>query len=683
MTNKKTQEQGLICPVRRPISPVSRLNIATKRLTCPVCRIEEKTGHKVGTSSPAKTTCSSLQMVNSVPAQSATLSESSHIHSFTRPEPNIIKFSLGSCNYTFAERGSTFFLQSGEEFLIFDGILKIEKKIRTLEEIFDQHGNAKNFSSSVHFEVAIHSDDFIFSGVVSLSDIEKGDFLRRLTDGEVTLQPDSAAKKLFKILVAHKIRAKEYPIETIFATPGWKKLKGHGWLYATPQGIIGRPELPMRSKNNKIWGVLGMPSAGSSIATDFLSMRSVLPGNQPAYILFQYFFIMALMKGLLRDYGFNPQFLLAIIGETNTRKTSLSNFAFKLYDRNFGVDIDFTATKIALLEAMGENADAVTIFDDLTPPDSSSSAHDLKSKLELLTRGFGGNTPRKRSKSYVDANPGATEFTPILSSGVITGEVFPVTLKSSRSRIVKVELKPNDCNLTELTWHQQRLDILPNFAWDFISFLTDNIQNAMFNVNAIFNSVRRQNELKLKTPRYVEVFALFSVVANIFSLYLSSRSKLSSDEIASLVNADLNAIAYILQCNDIEINSRPDEVIIAEAVLDCLANQTSEKQHIEPLKKIYDIGDYLVIYPQYLMSICRDKCVLQDKIFQFLNTTELSKFLDSKGLVKVGLDNKNEQMNKKNKRRITLKFSFDGNSSQRFYYLKKQELQKLVESASD
>ena len=567
----------------------------------------------------------------------------------------------------FYEQFDTFCEHEGKSYLLFDGTLTIEKKTIVIIELYDQHGCVCEQKERIVFTLVLRVEQMRFKRDVPLEDLFEGGFLTFMSGGISTLGHESKVKKLFKKYMKMKIRGGGYDIETVYEHPGWKKITGIGWCYVLPDGIIGKPNINIYANKTSTYGSSNKVYCGCNIPRDFLSMRSILPEKQEVVVIMQYYMMLALIKSLLREKKIPPQFCLAIIGETNSKKTTLSNLFFKLYDRDMGVDIDFTSTKVAIEECMMKNSDSVTIFDDITPPDSKAGEREMKGKLELLARSFGGNISKKRSKNYVAANPGASEYTPVLSSGVITGEIFPVALLSSRTRIVKVEIGRYDVNLSELTRHQF-LDVLPAFVKDFLWFVSDNIEQVINDFCREFNKLRLALEKEFKTSRFAESFSMLACMATMFSHYLQNRG-FSYEEASEIAYSDINMLKKILKNNDNEANQRPDETIIAEAIVSELNSLASNE---DVLRRAHIRDDYILIHPNYLLEILDKYYMHHGKVFPYTEVNELSKFLESKGLIKTRSEG--------NTKRRTLKASFTGQNIQaRVYYFRRKTVETLAQ----
>ena len=686
LNNFNTEEQTSAtgkkaCPVKRLTRCVSRLPEAVgcespasnsqRVLLHPVRRLEaSEKAPRIAECEPAKQAASTISENFAAPVLKSICRKAQE------PEVSanvMTRTDLCIRDIAFVEREYTAAWQKGEETVLFDATLSIEKKIRYVEEIFDQHGNVVDVCTEVMFQVALDVADFTYSGQVTLEELKKGSFFNRLSEGEVCLERSKDVQKFFQLYITQKIRSKTYKMEIIYTKPGWKKLPNQDKLfYVLPSGIVGNPHAKVFSKQDRRFGIPDKTYHGGPLAKAFLSMRAILPNKGNIIVFFQYYLILALLRGFLRSLGLCPKFLLAVIGETNSKKTSLASLFFKLYEREEGVDINFRATKVAIEEALSENADAITIIDDIVPPETRTEDREQRIKLEILIRSFGDNQPRKRSKAYVAANPDVSEYVPVLTSAVITGESFPVALASSRSRILKVELSRKDCDLTELTRQQQMPEMLPAFAVSFIDFVTQKQDVLASQIKRSFGENRFTNPLGLKTPRYTEAFALFKAISGVFAAFLRATGEFAAEEVANLIHCDINAIAQIMLENDAEATIRPDEVLVAEAIQTALLSQNFQDKATDPFTSILDRGKFLLIHPEHLRGLVSAYYGKIGRTFPWSSVTEFSKFLDAKGLLKTSVES--------GKTHRTVKTSIDGVvQGKRFYHVKKAKIEQLAE----
>lgn len=539
-------------------------------------------------------------------------------------------------NLLLVESDSTYVQQVGSMKLLFSGRIKIEKKLIEIHEQFDTDGKVTGIDEVLNFLVCLTLERKQWRRVLSLEKLQSGEFLSKLSGGLTFLEPGSDVKYFYKRLITEKIKAEDYKTDCVFDKPGWKKDPfTRCFMYVTPRGVIGRPGYQYCSKKDRIFGVKDMLYFGESATAEYLQMREVLGKNQDVAIMLQYFFITSLLKGLLNDKGINPQFIVALIGPTNSKKTTMAKLFMKLYERNSGVDINFQATEVALEEAATKNPDAITIFDDIVPPKDRFAAKTQEKQVERIIRDFGDNLPRIRSDEYLINHPEASKFAPILSSALLTGEVFPVTTPSSRTRILKLEISSDDCDVEALTKHQSKLEVLPAFTEEFLTFVTLNQAELLKMAKEYFFKIRNRNPLELKVPRFTETFALFIAMTEIFRGYL--KTKFNEDEVNHLIQNDQAAIARIIQANDSEGTPVSEETIIAEIVQDDRLLHLKDAD-LDVLHATFEKSGFIAAYPQHLMKIVTDAYAKRGKYFSFASVTELTKFLTKSGLIKVSAD---------------------------------------------
>lgn len=539
-------------------------------------------------------------------------------------------------NFEFFEGESTTCTHKGQEIFLFDGKIKILKKNVLIDDIFDEYGNFLKRDMELFFVVQLVLDDLCVQDNVALREIYSGNFIQKISGGCSCLEEGAVEKRCYRKLIQRKIRKKNFEVCVIYKTPGWKKIDANDrWMYVLPIGVVGNRELGWHSANDKNFYINQELLGTEELIRRFLKMREIFITNKEFPVICQYFLLTALLNRLMKERRISMDFVLAIIGETNSKKTTLAQLFFKLYNRDTNVDIDFQSTKGAIEEALAKNADAVTIFDDIVPPDDISECRAAGEKIEMLLRAYGGTVARKRSSNYVAANPGATEFSPILSAGVITGEMLPVKKKSSRSRILKLELKKTDIDLQKLTIEQQRMETLPTFVVDFLTFVSKNQKFIVDEIEKKYKMFRSQNPCRLKTPRCISACALLFSMTDVFGEYLNSKNIFNMQSVSVLVEEDKKKIQKVIFENDLEIDSRSEEVLIAEAIFEEIKRQTYlEDSFLTPLQKIYVEENTISIYPKTLEQICKSYFQNCRKLFYFSSSRELSELLKSKGLIK-------------------------------------------------
>ena len=148
---------------------------------------------------------------------------------------------------------------------------------------------------------------------------------------------------------------------------------------------------------------------------------------------------------LFETAGYQEQYILALIGESGSKKTSLARVLFELFDGGF---INFTSTDRAIELEMMNRQDSTLILDDL----SCGNDKILAGKFEKILRQLGDSTGRKKSIN------GGTEQESVSTrcAIILTAETdIDALSKSSKLRTLAIKIGVDSLNSAKLSAYQQ------------------------------------------------------------------------------------------------------------------------------------------------------------------------------------------------------------------------------------
>ncbi|KAB2459151.1 hypothetical protein F8160_00565 [Bacillus sp. CH126_4D] len=167
-----------------------------------------------------------------------------------------------------------------------------------------------------------------------------------------------------------------------------------------------------------------------------------------------------------------PKFTLWIYGETGSRKTTLANLFFNVFNQQLPPEIpaNFKDTKTALEIKMFEYKDCVLLVDDYHPTDKLSEKKDMEDKAEFILRMYGDRIKKSRS------NINLTKQREFMTRGLcaITAE-DAISIQSNMARCISLPIDKDCVDLGKLTKFQKMPLMLPTAIHNFISWLTDYI----------------------------------------------------------------------------------------------------------------------------------------------------------------------------------------------------------------
>lgn len=173
--------------------------------------------------------------------------------------------------------------------------------------------------------------------------------------------------------------------------------------------------------------------------------------------------------------GYKEQFIMILIGESGSKKTSLSRVMFSLFGEAM---VNFTATDRAIELALMQRQDATLILDDL----SAGKDKNLAGKFEKILRQLGDSIGRKKSIN------GGSELESVNTrcAVILTAETdIDALSKSSKLRTLAVNIEKHSLNESILKMYQQdeinarignQYSMMEKYMTFYINYLRENYQ---------------------------------------------------------------------------------------------------------------------------------------------------------------------------------------------------------------
>lgn len=554
-----------------------------------------------------------------------------------------------------------------------------EKKIR--EEIVNEANEIIRTKEKQGWKIRI----IVANGLEYEGDIEGGevfepDWIERVTGNRAALSINQNAKKLLRKYVQNMIQAENYPIVIEYASSGWKWLPTGQVCYLTSQGAVGMEHLPIRAASG--FHLLTRPANEQQIFQEFMGMRSIIPGNPENAVFLQYYVMAALLTALFKKAGYQIEFSTALIGKTNTKKTTCGEIFTRVFNRTASAvpEINFSATEAAIYEIMDRYADTVVMIDDLTPAENDLDAREKNRKLESIIRAYGDRVPRRRSVAFA-SNSTAKEFTPINGCALITGETFSGG-KSSRSRVIILNFEEGDVSDSVLSYYQENLYILPNFVDSLLRFVTEHVEQIMRQISQDCAKIREEMKGKIRLPRYVDAFAVLYSVTNILGAYIAEKGLLSQEEISNLIENDREALLRIIQENDAAVSNVSPGIMLLESLKFAVDRQgicvksVSEIKGENPTDYLWYDDNFIYITSEKLWECGRKYADYRRQYFPYKNGRELLTPLKEEGLIFLKREGRSL--------RATHKITVNGTViNQRFLYLYRRLAEEKLSAAED
>lgn len=161
---------------------------------------------------------------------------------------------------------------------------------------------------------------------------------------------------------------------------------------------------------------------------------------------------LAPLHEFLKQAGFEPTPLLAVIGRTGSKKSTLAALTLSFFG-NFTHDtlpLTFRDTANSTLERLFLLKDVPCVIDDFHPS-TRFEENEMTKTFQLILRAFGDKTARGRMKADLSlATP-----KPPRGIGIITAEYPPAVSESGTARYLSLEIKNGDVNISELSLRQE------------------------------------------------------------------------------------------------------------------------------------------------------------------------------------------------------------------------------------
>lgn len=303
---------------------------------------------------------------------------------------------------------------------------------------------------------------------VKLHDLRNSNWIENRWGIQCILYPISKCYE--KILCAIKLACKDIETKSIYKTIGWSKI-GENYFYLHGRGAIGKESSVLVHESlNKFTLVVDERVNKNKVYKKSLQLLEIAPIDVTLPLFC--FTILSTINTLLKLNNLETKFTLWLYGETGSRKTTLANLFFNIFNQQITPEIpaNFKDTKTALEIKMCEYKDCVLLVDDYHPTDKLSEKKDMEDKAEFILRMYGDRIKKSRS------NINLTKQREFMTRGLcaITAE-DAISIQSNMARCISVPLERNCVDLEKLTEFQRNPLIFPTAIYNFISWLTNYI----------------------------------------------------------------------------------------------------------------------------------------------------------------------------------------------------------------
>lgn len=559
--------------------------------------------------------------------------------------------------------------------------IEIKEEINHVTEICNEQNLIIDYREDTSWKIEIHCMGWKFEAEKTVKGLLSDSEVLKITRDRGFLESAKECRQLYRRYVNVLISKGDYKKKILYQSSGWVKLKNRGFVYLTREGIIGKPEGDIRA--DVPYHFLYRPEKVGTkyIFDEFLGMRELCSGNgkRENSVFLTHFSCVSVMTTLFQDAGKGVNFLVALVGSTNSQKTAIGLLLSRLFDRTPSClpDLRSDSTLAAIREKMSLYGDAMLMVDDFVPFSSKGLAAEQRKKSETLIRGYGDREPFKRSETFAKIYD-VSAYSPVKGCCLITGEMLQTESESSDTRVIRLQFERGDVDLERLTHYQDTLLNFPTFFYDFIVFLQGNVAWAQNIMREELKLIRKQKIPGITTPRFIDTLAIMSAEVRIFYSYACAKGFLTADEAQRYLGEDMQEIMKVIIKNDRESKTKSPATLIIMA-LKCgiqsgkvvLCSMEDMAKHTDFSRIAAEDEQNIHILPETLWQLYRDYCKNIGEELIYKNGRDLNMPLKKENLLLIKTEGKNQQQ------RATHKI---GNfTSKRFFLIKKSEVKKIMD----
>ena len=590
-------------------------------------------------------------------------------------------FDFQSVRFSYSE-GSLYALGAGKNAKYLGNFcLNLHEEIKHEKEVLNEANECiKNIVTTLwKFEIIILNSTYIT--YVREADLLGLFWIREASCYRAVYEDTAESKRILRLYVQKIISAEQHNVITEFATPGWKFNQDNTPYYVTSNGVIGFPNLPIRAINGFSLLISGNKDQ-HKIIHDFLYMRQIISGNLGNAVYLQHYVMTSLMTSFFKKTGHQIEFTTALIGKTNSKKTSCAEIFARIFGRTKSAvpDINFSATEASIYEIMGKGADQIVLVDDLTPSENDGDAKMKQRKVELIIRSYGDRVPRRRSVSYA-SNDNATEFVPITGCALLTGEEFSCG-KSSRARVIILRFEEGDVDDKELTYFQNNLYILPDFVNLFIQYLAKYFVEIIDIIPQECAYARNYLKKQIKTTRYRDAYGVLCATSRIFNDFLRRSNIVSCEEAQAMLMSDRELMLQIILQNDGEVSMIAPGIIVIEALGDAIDKKVVQVESLDQWQedkyknKVLIDDTYMYVQLETLFECTRRYTDYRKIHFPYTSGRKIAELLNAENLLLVKKEG--------NEIRRAHKLVIDGKLvNRRFVYLLRKKIEEIWKNGEE
>ena len=542
-------------------------------------------------------------------------------------------------------------------------IVELQARIRELDK------KAEGYLCKIYylFLILLKNGEEYFARTLG-SKVDNLEWITEFSGGAAYINPVPNARKQVLKMIHTKMESGNYKNIVEYRQNGWKQM-GKNWRYVIDSGTVGESIEDVLGDYRHTFPYLKNLVGDRKIFNDAMGMLDICQEISVTLPLFLYAHMGVLCK-LFELAGVPIKYILAIIGPTNSKKTSMALCMTKTFGREdiFTPQISFEATLGGIEVESSLHPDSVLLIDDFHPTVSKKGQNRMDERLEFILRRYGDRTMKKR---MVDFMPSGREGSyEIEGLCVITGEDIS-GVQSSLTRVISLEVQKNSVKNQVLSFYQNSPLILTTHLYDFISYVTENFETLVEYIKERTMLLRQTS--KYEVARFCEYFAQMIVAAEIIAKYAVNRHFWNEKEAEKWVSKCAETVDFAIQKHQINVVREDYATLIVQAFKtaieeQCVCNLGCMNEKKLAYDGIAEDDHYFYAQVEFLMEITKRHWMKLGKELPFSSKKQLTLFLEQKDLILVRKEG--EEV------RRTLPIP---KGKQRVLYIKKDKMRELLD----
>ena len=379
--------------------------------------------------------------------------------------------------------------------------------------------------------------------------------------------------------ICHAIMLTKTPVsnETVYSQTGWRKLGGEYVFLMPNENGAHTVELQGKLKRycfDKTCEKDDFIFLSAMLEDSFAPQSVLLPLLAETFL--------CPLNHFLKAGGCEPKYLIALIGRTGSRKSSLSALFLSFFGLFTASELpmSFYDTPNSILANVYYLKDVLTCIDDFHPA-GAYKEQVMRETAQSISRFFGDRIGKGRLNARSELQPSR----PPMCNAIITSETSLGLCESGEARYFNIEIGENDINLSEFSEYQRlaRQNVLSGMMMRYVDWIKQKYlcdeESFVKTLAEKFESyremfIRKVSALKIRThSRVPDMLAHLNIGFEYLLEFLVDCEALGADDMKKYIE-----VFDVLLINNSAVNS---ENIVSENPVNIFC---------EKLKSLLDSG---------------------------------------------------------------------------------------------